>query len=93
MADLFGAIFGKIVNSASDSLEDAIGDAVGNSIGKVASQATTNLTGEMARLNERQNMALEEEKKAQELPGTCPRCGAPTNKKIVCEYCDCKIVE
>lgn len=90
---LFDAIVNRVVGEASESIGDALGNAIGNSVGKVAAQATENLTTNMEIANEQKKMALDEEKKAQELPGTCPRCGAPTNKKIVCEYCDCKIVQ
>ena len=40
---------------------------------------------------ERRKMA--QKIKEDNLPAVCPRCGAPTNKKIICEYCGCKIVK
>lgn len=42
-------------------------------------------------LEERRKMV--QKMKEENLPAVCPRCGAPTNKKIVCEYCGCKMVE
>ena len=40
-----------------------------------------------------EGMKMAEKIKEENLPALCPHCGAPTNKKIVCEYCGCKIVE
>lgn len=39
-----------------------------------------------------EGMKMAERLKEENLPPLCPHCGAPTNKKIVCEYCGCKIV-
>lgn len=39
-----------------------------------------------------EGMKMAERIKEENLPPLCPHCGAPTNKKIVCEYCGCKIV-
>lgn len=40
-----------------------------------------------------EGMKLHEKIKLENLPTHCPHCGAPTNKKIVCEYCGAKIIK
>ncbi len=40
-----------------------------------------------------EGLELEKKRKIENLPTHCPHCGAPTNKKIVCEYCGCKIIK
>ena len=43
--------------------------------------------------NEYKFMAVEEQRKINNLPPNCPHCSAPTSGKIVCEYCKAKVVE
>ena len=83
---LFDSLINSAVHGVVSSSSSAIGEAVGNAAGNVVEQAAENYTT---------NMKLENEQKIKEknLPSICPRCGAPTNEKIVCEYCGCKIVE
>ena len=38
-------------------------------------------------------MILDQKMKEEDLPPHCPHCGAPTKKKIICEYCGCKIIK
>lgn len=102
--NLGDAFLGGIVNSASAAIGSAAGVAIGAAVTKVVDQELENyseeqkLNNQKKRMNlmeehERKKMALEEEKKAQDLPTNCPHCGAPTNKKLVCEYCECKVKE
>jgi len=94
---LFDRIINNVANSASRSLGRAIGDGVGNAIGdaasKLGSQAVENVTTDMKVANEQKEMALDEQKKALNLPPICPHCGAPTSGKLVCEFCDCKVIQ
>lgn len=82
-----------LLNRASNAIGNAAGAAIGEAVDKIADQAVDNVTSDMKMNNERKQMALEQDKKAMNLPTHCPHCGAGTNGKLVCDYCDCKIVE
>ena len=90
-------LFGSLIDSASrglgHSLGSAVGGAVGGAVGKVANQTAENVTTDMKVANEYKFMAVEEQKKINNLPPNCPHCSAPTSGKIVCEYCKAKVVE
>lgn len=94
---MFDRLISNVVNSAGRalgrSIGDSVGDALGDAVGKVTDQAANNITADMKMASETKQMALDEQKKVNDLPATCPHCGAPTNRQLVCEYCDCKIVE
>ena len=90
---------GRSSRHASAALGSAIGVATGIVATEVAKEVAKGITSEMQMQNEEKNLQLErkklqleEEKKAQNLPLHCPHCSAPTNKKIVCEYCGCRII-
>ena len=72
----------NVINNASDEIGKAVGDAAGN----VVAQTTENYTTDMKLKNEQKI-------KEKNLPAKCPHCGAPTNEKIVCEYCGCKVID
>lgn len=90
-------VINNVANSASRSLGNAIGNGVGNAIGgaaeKLGNQAVENVTTDMKVANEQKEMLVDEQKKALNLPPTCPHCGAATTGKIVCDFCGCKIVQ
>ena len=90
-------LFGSILDSASrglgHSLGSAVGGAVGGAVGKVANQTAENVTTDMKVANEYKFMAVEEQKKINNLPTNCPHCCAPTTGKLICEYCGTKVVE
>ena len=72
----------NVVGSSTHEIGKAMGEAAGNMMGQAAENITT-------------DMRLQNEQKIKEknLPAVCPHCGGPTNERIVCEYCGCKIVE
>ena len=76
----------NVASSVAYSASSEIGRAAGRAVGSVVTQATEGITDDMKAKNELK-------RKEENLPSKCPHCGAPTNKKIVCEYCSCKIVE
>ncbi len=86
-------IIGNAISGVSWSAGNAIGDAIGHAANKVADEAVSGVVNDMKIAKEKKNMALENEKKANSLPPICPHCGAATAGKLVCDYCDCKIVE
>ncbi len=90
---LFDNMISGVVGRASREIGNAIGSAVGTAATSVASQAVENYTTDQHIKNEQKKMALEEERKALNLPTNCPHCGAPTTGVNVCEYCRCKIVQ
>ena len=84
---------------AGYALGSVIGVAAGAVANEVAHEVAQNITADMRAQQEEKNlqlerrkMELEEEKKANNLPLHCPHCNAPTNKKIVCEYCNCRVI-
>jgi hypothetical protein len=48
---------------------------------------------EIEQANVNHELAIKEQKQISDLPAKCPHCNAPTNKSLVCEFCQCKIVE
>jgi hypothetical protein len=90
---LSGALIGGLINSAGSAIGAAAGVAIGNAVNKVADQAANNVVNDMKMESEKKQMAINEQKKVNELPPICPHCGAATAGKLVCDYCDCKIVE
>lgn len=100
---IIGNAINNVTASASRQIGDAIGNAAGNALSNVANEATESMTLDLQRANEAKRLANEKEvqakrhemedlEKIQNLPEKCPHCKAPTTKKIVCEYCDCKVV-
>jgi len=90
---------GRTSRHATAALGSAIGVATGIVATEVAKEVAKNITSDMQMQNEQKNielekrkLALEEEKKANNLPLHCPHCSAPTSKKIVCEYCGFRII-
>ena len=90
---LLDRVVNSMVGSMSRSAGNAIGNAVGNAVGNMAGEGINSVTTDMKVKNEEKLMDLAERQKAENLPPNCPHCGAPTNKKLVCEYCQCKVVE
>lgn len=101
---LFDRVINRVVDNVTSSASHAIGRAVGEAVGDMAKEGASTLTNEIKEHNQEKELELKqnrlnaelsfnEQRKAEELPARCPHCGAPTNKKLVCEYCDCKIVE
>lgn len=90
---LLDRIINNAIGNATQSASDAIGSAVGDAVGNMASEGLNTITTDIKVKNEEKLMDLAERKKAENLPAHCPHCGAPTNKKLVCEYCNCKVVE
>ena len=101
---LFDRLLNKVADTVGDKVGDSVGDALSSVVKEVGSQAGSNLTSEMKMqqenrvlnnkiASEKKMMDLEEEKKDQDLPSACPHCGAPTVKKIVCEYCGFKVID
>ena len=100
---IFNRIIRTVVNEAADSVGDAIGDAVGDAVGKVTDQAAQNIVDDMKRESAVKNIQVDEQRKMSELkmeeqvkitqlPSHCPFCKAPTTGKLVCEYCNSKIM-
>ena len=102
---LFDRLLNKVADTVGDKVGDSVGDALSSVVKEVGSQAGSNLTSEMKMqqenrvlnnkiASEKKMMDLEEDaEKAQHLPANCPHCFAPTEKKLVCEYCGCKVIE
>lgn len=101
---LFDHIINRVVDNVTYSASSAIGTAVGNAVGDVANEATKSLTNEIKDYNQDKEIArkqealnaelkMEEQRKSASLPTNCPHCGAATEGKLVCAYCDSKIIE
>ena len=90
---LFDSVINNVVGSASREIGRSVGNAIGSAAGTVTNQVAQNVTTDMQVKNEQKKMAVEEERKALNLPPNCPHCGGPTTGKIVCEYCRCKVVQ
>ena len=88
-----GRLLEGFVNSAGSAIGAAAGIAIGNAVTKVADGAADSVVNDMKMENEKKQMAIREQKKVNDLPPICPHCGAATVGKLVCDYCDCKIVE
>ncbi len=90
---LLDRIVSNVVSSASYSAGHAIGDAIGNMAGEGINSVTTDMKIQNEEKMNAYHDAVDEREKLQNLPATCPHCYAPTNGKLVCEYCKCKIIE
>lgn len=101
---LFDRVVGNALGSMSRSAGHAIGDAVGNAVGNMVGENINSVTTDIkiqneekmvnAKIqNEEKMMELAEKQKIEDLPPTCPHCGAATTKQLVCEYCHCKVVQ
>ena len=90
---LLDRVIGNAVNGVTWAASNAIGNAIGNAANQVANDAVDGVVTDMKINKEKKQMALNQEKKALGLPPICPHCGAATAGKLVCDYCDCKIVE
>lgn len=83
---LLDSIINRAVSNVVSNSTYEIGNSVGKAAGNIVEQATENIATDM-------KLKSEQKIKEKNLPATCPHCGAPTSEKIVCEYCNCKIVE
>lgn len=97
---LLDRIARNVVSGAAWSVGDSIGDAIGNGIEKVSESAVKGITTDMDAKNQekelemkRKELEFQEEEKAKNLPPICPHCGAATEGKLVCRFCDCKVIE
>ncbi len=101
---IFDRIVNRVVDNVTSSASSAIGNSIGNAVGGVASEATKSLTNEIKDYNQDKEIArkqealnaelsMEEQRKSASLPPNCPHCGAATEGKLVCAYCDSKIIE
>jgi len=90
---LLDRIIGNAISDVTWSASNAIGNAIGHAANQVANEAVDGVVTEMKINKAKKQMAFDNEKKANELPPICPHCGAATAGKLVCDYCDCKIVE
>ncbi len=94
---LFDSVVNNVVSSMSHSAGHAIGNAVGNAIGNMAGEGINSVTTDMKIQNEEKmntyHEAVEQRQKLQNIPAICPHCSAPTNGKLICEYCQCKVIE
>ena len=90
---LLDRVISNVVSNATREIGRSVGNAVGNVAGTVTNQAAENWVTDMQVKNEQKKMAVEEERKALNLPPNCPHCGGPTTGKLVCEYCKCKVVQ
>jgi hypothetical protein len=91
----------RVINNAVSGVTYGVTSAVGMAVGgalsqaanRVADEAVDGVVNDMKIAKEKKNMALREQQKVNDLPPICPHCGAATAGKLVCDYCDCKIVE
>lgn len=101
---LLDRVINRVVDTVASEASIEIGRAVGEAVGDIASEASKSLTNEIKEINqdkqiELQNkalaaeLAINEQRKSANLPTNCPHCGAPTERKLICEYCDSKIIE
>lgn len=101
---LFDRLINNAVSSASREIGSAVGQAAGSAIQAYAKEATASMTTEMRQANQNKRIAMEKQaqsakhemedaERVQHLPALCPHCKAPTEKKLVCEYCGCKVIE
>lgn len=97
-------VINRVVDNFTASASIAVGRAVGDAVGDIATEAGKSLTNEIKEINQEKEielkknalnaeLAMEEQIKASNLPPNCPHCGAPTENKLVCEYCDSKVIE
>ncbi len=97
LGNMLGGALNRTLNSAGNALGQGIGNAVGNAVGnaagKVVEQAGEGIATDMQVANEAKMMVMDTQKKISNLPPHCPHCGAPTSGVLVCEYCNCKIVQ
>ena len=83
---LLDSVINRAVHNVVSSSTYEIGNSVGKAAGTMVEQATENIATDMKLKNEQKI-------KEKNLPAICPHCGGPTNEKIVCEYCGCKVME
>ena len=86
-------LFDKMLNSATNAVGNAVGNAAGTVLNQVAGSVADSVKNDIKINDEKKRMELAEQKKAMSLPPICPHCGARTVGKLICDYCDCKIVE
>lgn len=97
-------VINRVVDNVTFSASHAVGRAVGDAVGDIASEAGKSLTNEIKEMNQDKEielknkalnaeLAMDEQRKSANLPTNCPHCGAPTEKKLICDYCDSKIIE
>lgn len=71
-------------------------EVLGMGLSAVMSAANEAKEQEYAREEANRQFELEKQKQEMELlskiPSVCPHCGAPTNKKLNCEYCNSYLV-
>ena len=90
---IINSLIGSTLTGAGIALGSRIGNVLSESVDKLADETVNNLTEEMRLKNEQKRIELSENKMLNNLPAKCPHCGAPTVKKLVCDYCNCKVVE
>lgn len=101
---LLDRVINRVVDNVTSQASIAVGRAVGDAVGDIASEAGKSLTNEIKEMNQEKEIELKRnalnaelemanQRKASNLPPNCPHCGAPTENKLVCEYCDSKIIE
>lgn len=101
---LLDRVINRVVDNVTASASIAVGRAVGDAVGDIATEAGKSLTNEIKEMNQekeielKQNaldaeLAMEEQRKTSNLPPNCSHCSAPTENKLICEYCDSKIIE
>lgn len=97
-------VINRVVDNVTASASVAVGRAVGDAVGDIATEAGKSLTNEIKEINQEKEielkknalnaeLAMEEQRKVSSLPPNCPHCGAATENKLVCEYCDFKVIE
>ena len=95
-ANVFENIINRQVNNLNNqitySIGNAVGAAVGSAIGSVADQIVENVTSDMKLEQEKKRMALEKQKKIENMVARCPYCTGPTTGKEYCEYCGSKLI-
>lgn len=101
---LLDRIINRVVDNVTAHASYAVGRAVGDAVGDIATEAGKSLTNEIKEMNQEKEiklknnalnaeLAMEERRKEANLPPNCPHCGAPTENKLVCNYCDSKVIE
>ncbi len=81
--------FGTAVSSAVGA---AVGAAVGSAINRVSAEVVDTVTNNMEIDQQKKRMALEKQKKLENMDARCPYCCAPTSGKEYCEYCASKLI-
>ncbi len=89
---LINSLIGSTLTGVGVSLGSKLGSVISESVDKLADETVDNLTKEMRLKNVQKEMELSEAKKLNNIPLKCPHCGAPTVKKLLCEYCNCNVM-